>query len=447
MSASANNAELDRTACAVADAAHAAQASATAGDIVCAANIAENPYKRDFPLLANHPDLVFLDSAATAQRPAAVLDAQRRFYEEMNANALRGLYRLSVEATEAIEIARQRVAKFIGAPDAHDIVLTRNASESLNIVAKAFAPTVLKPGDEVCITIMEHHSNLIPWQQACRAAGAKLVYLYPDENGVITPEEMDAKIGPKTKILSVVHVSNVLGVQNPVEELGRRVHEQGGYLVVDGAQSTPHIHVDVQAIGADFFAFSAHKLFGPFGMGVLWGRDELLNAMPPFLTGGEMIDSVTEQDATWAPVPEKFEAGTQDAAGIYATGEALTYLTQTVGYEAVAAREAALVAYAWERMGQLDFVELIGHPEPSQHHGVISFNVRGVHPHDVASILDMSGVCIRAGHHCAQPLLTWLGVENLACCRASLAFYNDQSDVDRLVDALTQVWTVFHGRD
>ena len=441
------NAELDRTACAVADAAHAAQASATAGDVVCAANIAENPYKRDFPLLANHPDLVFLDSAATAQRPAAVLDAQRRFYEEMNANALRGLYRLSVEATEAIEIARQRVAKFIGAPDAHDIVLTRNASESLNIVAKAFAPTVLEPGDEVCITIMEHHSNLIPWQQACRAAGAKLVYLYPDENGVITPEEMDAKIGPKTKIVSVVHVSNVLGVQNPVEELGHRVHEQGGYLVVDGAQSTPHIHVDVQAIGADFFAFSAHKLFGPFGMGVLWGRDELLNAMPPFLTGGEMIDSVTEQDATWAPVPEKFEAGTQDAAGIYATGEALAYLTQTVGYEALAAREAALVAYAWERMGQLDFVELIGHPEPSQHHGVISFNVRGVHPHDVASILDMSGVCIRAGHHCAQPLLTWLGVENLACCRASLAFYNDQSDVDRLVDALTQVWTVFHGRD
>ena len=445
MSASANNAELDRTACAVADAAHAAQASATAGDIVCAANIAENPYKRDFPLLANHPDLVFLDSAATAQRPAAVLDAQRRFYEEMNANALRGLYRLSVEATEAIEIARQRVAKFIGAPDAHDIVLTRNASESLNIVAKAFAPTVLEPGDEVCITIMEHHSNLIPWQQACRAAGAKLVYLYPDENGVITPEEMDAKIGPKTKILSVVHVSNVLGVQNPVEELGRRVHEQGGYLVVDGAQSTPHIHVDVQAIGADFFAFSAHKLFGPFGMGVLWGRDELLNAMPPFLTGGEMIDSVTEQDATWAPVPEKFEAGTQDAAGIYATGVGLAYLTEAVGYEAVAEREGALVAYAMERMADLGFVDLIGPEDPARHHGVISFNVRGVHPHDVASILDTSGVCIRAGHHCAQPLLAWLGVENLACCRASLAFYNDKSDVDRLVDGLTQVWGIFHG--
>lgn len=442
MSASANNAELDRTACAVADAAHAAQVSATAGDIVCAANIAENPYKRDFPLLANHPDLVFLDSAATAQRPAAVLDAQRRFYEEMNANALRGLYRLSVEATEAIEIARQRVAKFIGAPDAHDIVLTRNASESLNIVAKAFAPTVLEPGDEVCITIMEHHSNLIPWQQACRAAGAKLVYLYPDENGVITPEEMDAKIGPKTKILSVVHVSNVLGVQNPVEELGRRVHEQGGYLVVDGAQSTPHIHVDVQAIGADFFAFSAHKLFGPFGMGVLWGRDELLNAMPPFLTGGEMIDSVTETDAVWAPVPEKFEAGTQDAAGIYATGVALDYF-ENIGIAEAEMREHQLMDYAVEQLSALDFIELVGPADASARYGALSFNVRGVHPHDVSSILDGSNVAIRAGHHCAQPLLTWMGIES--CCRASLAFYNDKHDIDALVAGLKQVWSMFHG--
>ena len=284
-----------------------------------------------------------------------------------------------------------------------------------------------------------HHSNLIPWQQACRAAGAKLVYLYPDENGVITPEEMDAKIGPKTKILSVVHVSNVLGVQNPVEELGRRVHEQGGYLVVDGAQSTPHIHVDVQAIGADFFAFSAHKLFGPFGMGVLWGRDELLNAMPPFLTGGEMIDSVTEQDATWAPVPEKFEAGTQDAAGIYATAAAIAYV-ESVGLDVIAAREQALVRYCMEEMAKLPFVTIIGSPDPDMHHGVISFNVDGIHPHDVASILDMDQVAIRAGHHCAQPLLTWLGVENLACCRASLAFYNDKKDVDALIAGLGNVW-------
>lgn len=432
------------SACAIADAAHAAATSATAPDIVCAANIAENPYKRDFPLLANHPDLAFLDSAATAQRPKTVLDAQRRFYEEMNANALRGLYRLSVEATEAIDVARNRVARFIGAPKAQDVVMCRNASEALNIVAKAFAPTVLEPGDEVCITIMEHHSNLIPWQQACRAAGAKLVYLYPDKNGIITPEEMDVKIGPKTKILSCVHVSNVLGIENPVKELGRRVHEQGGYFVVDGAQSVPHVKVDVTEIGCDFLAFSAHKLFGPFGMGVLWGKDELLNAMPPFLTGGEMIDNVTEQDATWAPVPEKFEAGTQDAAGIYATAAAVAYV-ESVGIDVIEAREKALVAYCMEELGKLDFVTIIGHPDADMHHGVVSFNVNGIHPHDVASILDMDQVAIRAGHHCAQPLLTWLGVENLACCRASLAFYNDKGDVDKLVAGLNRVWSMFHG--
>ena len=432
------------SACAIADAAHAAATSATAPDIVCAANIAENPYKRDFPLLANHPDLAFLDSAATAQRPKTVLDAQRRFYEEMNANALRGLYRLSVEATEAIDVARNRVARFIGAPKAQDVVMCRNASEALNIVAKAFAPTVLEPGDEVCITIMEHHSNLIPWQQACRAAGAKLVYLYPDENGIITPEEMDAKIGLKTKILSCVHVSNVLGIENPVKELGRRVHEQGGYFVVDGAQSVPHVKVDVTEIGCDFLAFSAHKLFGPFGMGVLWGKDELLNAMPPFLTGGEMIDNVTEQDATWAPVPEKFEAGTQDAAGIYATAAAVAYV-ESVGIDVIEAREKALVAYCMEELGKLDFVTIIGHPDANMHHGVVSFNVNGIHPHDVASILDMDQVAIRAGHHCAQPLLTWLGVENLACCRSSLAFYNDKGDVDKLVAGLNRVWSMFHG--
>ena len=410
-------------------------------------DIETNPYKAQFPLFQQHPEIAFLDSAATAQRPACVLDAERDFYQRMNANPLRGLYSLSVEATDAIAKVRQQIADLIGAAQANEVVFTRNTSESLNLVAKSFAPTVLEPGDEVVITIMEHHSNLIPWQQVCRETGAKLVYLYPTKTGQLTTEEVLAKVGPKTKILAVGQVSNVLGVENPVKNLGKLVHKYGGYLVVDGAQSLPHMPVNVADLGADFFAFSAHKAMGPMGIGVLWGKMDLLNAMPPMLTGGEMIDSVTEQDAVWAPVPEKFEAGTQDAAGIYATGEALAYLTQTVGYEAVTAREAALVAYAWERMGQLDFVELIGHPDASQHHGVISFNVRGVHPHDVASILDMSGVCIRAGHHCAQPLLTWLGVENLACCRASLAFYNDQSDVDRLVDALTQVWTVFHGRD
>ena len=408
-------------------------------------DIETNPYKAQFPLFQQHLEIAFLDSAATAQRPACVLDAERDFYQRMNANPLRGLYSLSVEATEAIAKVRQQIADVIGAPQANEVVFTRNTSESLNLVAKSFAPTVLEPGDEVVITIMEHHSNLIPWQQVCRETGAKLVYLYPDEDGIIQPEEMDKKIGPKTKILSVVHVSNVLGVENPVVELGRRVHEQGGYFVVDGAQSTPHIPVNVEEIGADFFALSAHKIFGPFGMGVLWGKDELLRAMPPFLTGGEMIDSVTEQDATWAPVPEKFEAGTQDAAGIFATGAALDYLVNTVGYENIQAREQALVHYLMGELMQLDFVQIIGSIYWDNHHGVVSFNVHGIHPHDVASIMDMDGVCIRAGHHCAQPLLTWLGVENLACCRASVAFYNDKADIDKFIAGLHHVWSTFNG--
>ena len=416
-------------------------------------DIEKNPYKADFPLLAGHPELAFLDSAATAQRPACVLDAERDFYTQMNANPLRGLYSLSVRATSEIAAVRKQIAELIGAvdeagkPTADDIVFTRNTSESLNLVAKSFAPGVLGTGDEVAVTIMEHHSDLIPWQQACRAAGATLVLLYPDDQGVIRDEEIAAKIGPKTRIVAVTEVSNVLGVRNPVEKIAEAAHAQGAYVVVDGAQSVPHMAVDVRELGADFLAFSAHKALGPMGIGVLWGRHELLDAMPPMLTGGEMIDSVTEQDATWAPVPEKFEAGTQDAAGIYATGAALTYLTRTVGYDAVAAREAALVAYLMGRMAELDFIDVIGPADASAHHGVVSFNVRGIHPHDVASILDASGVCIRAGHHCAQPLLTWLGVENLACCRASVAFYNDKSDVDRLIDGLEQVWQVFHGRD
>lgn len=408
-------------------------------------DIRQNPYKADFPLLASHPDIAFLDSAATAQRPACVLDAQRHFYETMNANPLRGLYGLSVEATAAVGHARKLAARLIAAPDPRDVVFTRNTSESLNLVAKSFSPLVLGPGDEVAITIMEHHSNLIPWQEACRAAGARLVYLYPEKDGTLTDAEIAEKVGPRTRIVAAAHVSNVMGCELPVRRLADAAHAVGAVMVVDAAQSVPHLPVSVDELGADFLAFSGHKVLGPMGVGVLWGRRELLDQMPPMLTGGEMIDSVREQDATWAPVPEKFEAGTQDAAGIYATGVGLAYLTEAVGYEAVAEREGALVAYAMERMADLGFVDLIGPEDPARHHGVISFNVRGVHPHDVASILDTSGVCIRAGHHCAQPLLAWLGVENLACCRASLAFYNDKSDVDRLVDGLTQVWGIFHG--
>jgi len=410
-----------------------------------ASALAASPYKRDFPLLRHNPGLAFLDSAATAQRPSTVLEAQYSFYETMNANALRGLYRLSVEATAAIGAARSHVASFIGLDgkkDARDIVFCRNTSEALNLVAHSFAPTVLGPGDEVCITIMEHHSNLIPWQQACRAAGAKLIYMYPDEDGVITEEEIRAKIGPCTKIVSAVHVSNVLGVANDVKLMARRAHEVGAVMIVDGAQSVPHFPVDVRELECDFFAFSGHKVFGPLGIGVLWGRHALLDGMPPFLTGGEMISSVTEHDATWAAVPEKFEAGTQDAAGIYALDAALNYV-ESVGFEAMQAREQALVALCMRKLADLGFIRLIGPSDPTHHHGVISFNVCGIHPHDVASILDLDDVAIRAGHHCAQPLLAHLGIDS--CCRVSLAFYNDSGDIDQLIEGLKHVWGMFNG--
>ncbi|MBS5450199.1 MAG: SufS family cysteine desulfurase [Coriobacteriia bacterium] len=407
-------------------------------------SIVGNPYKKDFPLLVSHPDVAYLDSAATAQRPACVLDAQRRFYETMNANPLRGLYELSVDATQAIADVRAHTARFVGASDPTEIVFTRNASESLNLVACTLGMSRLHEGDEVVISIMEHHSNLIPWQQVCRATGASLIYLRPDSEGVITNEEIAAKIGPKAKIVSVTHVSNVLGVINPIRAIADRAHEMGAVMVVDGAQSVPHIPVDVKELDCDLLAFSAHKLFGPMGVGVLLGRKALLDEMPPFLVGGEMIDSVAEQDAVWAPVPEKFEAGTQDAAGIYAFGAALDYV-EGVGLDALEHRERLLVDYLYESLAALPYIELIGPSDPAAHVGVVSFNVRDIHPHDVASLLDTQHVDVRAGHHCAQPLLAWMGLQT--CNRASIAFYNDAADIDKLVAGLKFVWSVFHGND
>ena len=404
--------------------------------------IVANPYKGDFALLRERDDLAFLDSAATSQRPDAVLDAQRRFYETMNANPLRGLYDVSVAATQAIADARAHMARFIGASDASEILFTRNASESLNLAARCLGEIALHEGDEVCISIMEHHSNLIPWQQACKRAGATLVYLRPDDQGVILDEEIHAKIGPRTRIVSVAHVSNVLGVVNPIADIAARAHEVGAYLVVDAAQSIPHMHVDVEELGCDLLAFSAHKALGPMGVGVLWGRRSILEAMPPYNTGGEMIDYVGEQDSVWAPIPEKFEAGTQDAAGIYAASEGLSYF-ERAGMDAIEARERLLVDYLYRRPEALPFVTLIGPSDPARHVGVVSFNLDGVHPHDVAGLLDMRHVAVRAGHHCAQPLLAWLGLQT--CCRASIAFYNDAHDVDQLIDGLEFVWSVFHG--
>ena len=405
-------------------------------------DIQASPFKADFPLLANNPELVFLDSAATAQRPAAVLDAERSFYETMNANPLRGLYKLSVDATAAIEQARAKVAAFVGADDPAEVIFTRNASESLNLIAKTLGPTVLHEGDEVCISIMEHHSNLIPWQQVCRASGAKLVFLRPDDQGVIGPEEIAAKIGPKTKIVSVTHVSNVLGVENPIRAIADAGHAQGAIVIADGAQSLPHVLVDVKELGVDAFAFSAHKLGGPMGIGGLWAHRELLESLPPFLTGGEMIDSVTEDGAVWAPIPEKFEAGTQDAAGIYATGVAIDYILEH-GRAELEERERELAAYLCEKLQALPYVKIVGPDDPRAHIGAVSFMVDGIHPHDVSSLLDTKDIAIRAGHHCAQPLLTWMGIES--CCRASVGFYNDKTDVDRLVEGLDFVWGVFNG--
>ena len=412
--------------------------------LVNGVDIEANPYKKDFPLFGRHPEVAFLDSAATAQRPAAVLDAQREFYETMNANPLRGLYELSYEATNAINDARKHIARFIGAGEDnwHDIVLCRNTSEALNLVSFSLSEMALKPGDEVCITIMEHHSNCVPWQLACKRHGAKLVYMYLDEEGHLTEQEMRAKIGPKTKIVSAMQVSNVLGVQNDVKLLGQIAHEFGAYMVVDGAQSVPHMPVNVTDLDCDFFAFSGHKVFGPMGIGILWGKHELLDAMPPFLTGGEMIDSVSEQSAVWAPVPEKFEAGTQDAAGAYALGAALTYVEQ-VGWEAMQSREAALTKYCFDELSKLDFISIYGPKDPAEHHGVISFNVKNVHPHDVSGILDSVHVAIRAGHHCAQPLMSQLGC--MSNCRASMAFYNDKADIDQLIGGLKLVWSMFDG--
>ena len=413
-------------------------------------DIETNPCRDDFPLLAAHPEMAFLDSAATSQRPTSVLDAQRTFYETMNANPLRGLYRLSIEATDAIERTRAHVARFIAAmdegghPQKDQIIFTRNTSESLNLVASSLGRTILSPGDEVVISIMEHHSNLIPWQQVCAATGAHLVYLRLDDDFCISQDELKAKVGPRAKIVSLTQVSNVLGTQNDIAAVARRAHEMGAYLVVDGAQGAPHVRSNVREMGCDLYAFSAHKMMGPMGIGVLWGTAAVLELMAPFLTGGEMIDSVTETDAVWAPVPQKFEAGTQDAAGIYAFDAALSYL-EGLGMETVERRERELARYLTESLASLDFVDIIGTKDGSRHVGAVAFNVQGVHPHDVASLLDGSNVCIRAGHHCAQPLLAWLGVQMGSTCRASVALYNDRSDIDRLVESLKLVWSVFNG--
>ena len=392
-------------------------------------------YKKDFPLLANS-DVAYLDSAATAQRPTAVLDAERDFYERANANPLRGLYALGMEATDRYEAARERVRRFLNAASDAEIIFTRNTTESINLVAYSYALNHLRPGDEIVVSILEHHSNLLPWQMAARMTGAKLVYLDCEPDGSLPEQTLRSAIGPRTKIAAIGQVSNVLGCVNPVEQVIDLVHRNGGVVLVDAAQSAPHMKIDVQALGADFLAFSGHKLMAPMGIGVLYGRRELLEEMPPFLTGGEMIDSVTRESAVYAELPHKFEAGTVNAGGAAALAAALDYL-ESIGFDRVHAQEQALTRRAVEGMSAIPGVHILGSQDPDRHCGILSFTVDGVHPHDIVSILDAAHVDVRAGHHCAQPLLQHLGVRS--CARASLAFYNTPEDVDRFLAALRGV--------
>ena len=390
-------------------------------------------YRDDFPLL-NSLDIAYLDNAATAQRPQCVLDAVTEFYKSKNANPLRGLYPLSISATESYESARDTVRDFLNAKSSSEIIFTRNTTEGLNLVAYSYGLSNVKAGDEVLVSIMEHHSNLLPWQMVCRRTGAALKFMECEPDGTLDLNKVASLITPKTKIVACTYVSNVLGRVNPIREIAELAHRAGAVMVVDAAQSTPHIPVDVQALGADFLSFSGHKVYGPMGIGVLYGREELLDAMPPFLTGGEMIESVTREGAVFAELPHKFEAGTVNAADAVGLQAAIEYV-KSVGFEQMHRQEVALTRRAMDGIRGIPSVHVLGSENPEEHCGIITFTVDGVHPHDISEILASDGVAIRAGHHCAQPLLAYL--KHPSTARASLAFYNTEAEIDRLLDSLS----------
>ena len=389
----------------------------------------------DFPLLIQTNE-AYLDNAATSQKPYCVIKAVEDFYKHSNANPLRGLYELSVNATDRYENAREAVREFIHAKESAEIVFTRNATESLNLIAYSYGLSNLREGDEIVVSITEHHSNILPWQMVARSTGAKLVYLECEQDGRITDEAIDKTITEKTRLVAVGEVSNVTGRRNPVEKIIEKAHSVGAVTVVDGAQSTPHMAVDVQAMNTDFFVFSGHKLLGPMGIGVLYGKRELLEAMPPFLTGGEMIQTVSREGAVWAELPHKFEAGTVNAADAVGLHAAIDYITG-LGFDAITEREDALTAYAMEGMKKIPHLHLIGSDDPAEHNGILNFVIDGVHPHDISAILDADGIDVRAGHHCAQPLLNHLGFRSTT--RASLMFYNTEEEVRRLLGSLASV--------
>ena len=393
-------------------------------------------YREDFKFFSEYPDLIYFDNAATTQKPNVVLERMIRYYESENANPLRGVYDLSVKATDAYENARARTADFIGAESASEIIFTRNASESLNLIAKSYGETFLKEGDEIVLTVMEHHSNLLPWQEVGKKTGAKLVFLEPDKTGFISDEEIKAKITEKTKLVSLAHISNVLGRKNPVEKVIKAAHDVGAVAVIDGAQAVPHTRVNVRELDADFYVFSGHKMLAPMGIGVVYGKKKLLNKMPPFLTGGEMIEYVELDSATYAEVPHKFEAGTVNVGGAVGLHAAMDYLDK-VGFDYIEETELRLTKRLLEGMRALPYINIAGSENAEEHNGIITFTIDDVHPHDSASILNNAKICVRAGHHCAQPLMKFLGFNSTL--RASLYFYNTEKEVDRFLDSLTKV--------
>ena len=405
--------------------------------------MASKDFRLDFPLLQqkmNGKPLTYLDNGATTQKPESVVRSICGYYGGCNANPHRGAYELSVKATDVYENARVKVQHFINAPKSNEIIFTKNATEALNLVAYSYGLTFVQPGDEIVLSIAEHHSNLVPWQMVARAKGATLKYIYLEPDGNLSDEDIETKVTEKTKIVAVTHVSNVLGLVNDVRKVVDKAHSVGAVCVVDGSQSVAHMAVDVRQLDCDFFAFSGHKLLSPMGIGVLYGKEALLDKMPPFLRGGDMIDYVTEQETTFAELPQKFEAGTQNVGGASGLAAAIEYL-EDFTFGRIEAIEQELLGYALPQLRELPYIELYGCDSARNNKtGLITFNVKDVHPHDVSTILDAQGVAIRAGHHCAQPLMQYLGQN--ATCRASFYLYNTKEDVDRWIAALKTVRNV-----
>ena len=396
-------------------------------------------FKDEFPILQERK-ISYLDSGATTQKPQCVIDAIESYYKEYNANPHRGAYSLSIEATEKYESTREKVAKFINAKNREEIIFSKNATESLNLIAYSYGLDNLKKDDEVVLSIMEHHSNLVPWQYVTKKTNSKLKFMYINKEYELSKEEIESKITDKTKVVGITHVSNVLGTINNVKEIIKYAHKKGAVVIVDASQSIPHMKIDVQDLNADFLVFSGHKMFAPLGIGVLYGKKELLNKMPPFLMGGDMIEYVYEQNTTFAPLPNKFEAGTQNVEGVIGLGAAIDYI-EKIGYKEIQNVEETITKYAVNELSKLDFLELYITPHAENHSSVISFNIKGIHPHDVASILDSNVVCVRSGNHCAQPLLRYLEMDST--CRASFSIYNTKEDVDNLVEALKKAYKIF----